>query len=263
MNSKELLAVAWRAVHEGERVLLKHFDSRHNEAYKFKKAHELVTAADLGSNRAIMRVLKKLTPNIPIISEEGGTLSEEDGPSAPLAWVLDPLDGTTNFTVRLPLWGISLALCQNGEPILGVISLPAMDQRYHAIEGGGAWMNGRRIHVSQEKHLSNSVGLLCNGYRRTTLKSYLHLNEVFTRQSRTTRKLGAAVIEGTWVASGRADYSVLWGVHDWDVAAAALLVREAGGVSLTPDDRAWTLGEHYIIMSTPGIAKTVLKHINE
>jgi myo-inositol-1(or 4)-monophosphatase len=260
MNQAQLLAVAIKAIRQGEAALMKEFAPLHKEAYTFKPSHELVTRADLTSNVAIIRILKKLTPSIPVVSEEGGTLSEKEGAVAPLAWVLDPLDGTTNFTVRLPLWGISLALVQNGDPIIGVISLPLLKQRFHAVEGKGAWNGAHRIHVSKTKRLNLSTGLLCNGYRKNAVERYVRVEPALTRHSLSTRKLGAAVIEATWVASGFAEYSSLSGVHDWDVAAGALLVREAGGLSLTPDGEAWSLGEHDIVMCAPGIAKAVIRH---
>jgi myo-inositol-1(or 4)-monophosphatase len=262
MNSKQLLAVAIKAIRRGELALMKEFSPLKKEAYTFKPDHELVTRADFASNDAIIRVLKELTPHVPIVSEEGGTLSEKEGATSPLAWVLDPLDGTTNFTIRLPLWGISLALVQNGDPIIGVISLPLLKLRYHAVEGGGAWLGTHRIRVSKATRLDLSTGLLCNGYRKNAVERYVRTEPTLTRHSLSTRKLGAAVIEATWIASGNAEYSYLSGVHDWDVAAGALLVREAGGLALTPDDRAWMLGEHDIVMCAPGIAKAVIKLIN-
>ncbi|OGL79472.1 hypothetical protein A3E39_00555 [Candidatus Uhrbacteria bacterium RIFCSPHIGHO2_12_FULL_60_25] len=258
-NEKHWLSIATNAVRAGERVLLRHFNVNHTQKYGFKKFHEIVTEADKRSNDAIIKVLKQLSPDIPVLSEEGGTIDERAAPRADLAWVLDPLDGTTNYAARLPLWGISLALVRRGHPILGVISLPVLKHRYHAVKGGGAWMGRVRLHTSKTRDLADSIGLLCFGYDGGSYRRYRRIEPTLTEKSRSTRKLGAAVVESTWVASGRADYAILNGVHDWDVAAGTLLVTEAGGRVLTLKGEPWKMGEHDVVMSAPGIATAVLR----
>lgn len=259
-NEKSLLAVAWRAVHAGERVLLKSFKVNNAQKYGFKKHREIVTEADGRSNRTIMRVLRRRTPEIPILSEEGGTINESAALRAKLTWVLDPLDGTTNYAARLPLWGISLALVTRGRPVLGVISLPVLKHRYHAVKGGGAWMGRVRLCASKTKKLSDAIGLMCFGYDGGSYRRYLRIEPALTRKSRSTRKLGAAVVESAWVASGRADYAILNGVHDWDVAAGSLLVNEAGGRALTLEGAPWQMGKQDVILTARGILGAVLHH---
>src|SRR3989344_3241702 len=256
---QQWLKIAWRAVAAGERELMKRFHLATTTKLKFKAHHEIVTAADLAANSAIQRVLTKLTPGIPVLSEEGGSIQTSPALKADLAWVLDPLDGTTNYTIRLPLWGISLALVRDGEPILGVISLPALHKHFHATVGGGAWLGRDRLHVSKTKQLIETTGLLCYGYSNDDKRRGMNANRFLSMASRTTRRLGSAVVEAAWIAMGHADYAVLHGAKPWDVAAGALLVREAGGDVVTPKGKQWSLGKSDMVFSSPGVTKSVLK----
>lgn len=258
---KRWLSIAEKAVTAGSREALRRFDAANVAAYRFKAHHEIVTEADRASNRAIIRTLARLTPRIPVLSEEGGTITAPKALHTDLCWVLDPIDGTTNYAIRLPLWGVSLALIRDGEPILGVIMLPALRQRYHAILNEGAWMNGRRLHASQTKTLSDATGFLCYGYRPEEQRSGLRAVASLSPVSRVTRRLGAAVLEAAWVASGRADYAILHGIKPWDVAAGSLLVREAGGNVTRPDGKLWRLGDPDIVFSAPGTTKAVTKRL--
>lgn len=258
---KKWLAIAWRAVKAGEKELLRRFSLTTSSSLKFKAHKEIVTDADLASNRAIQKVLKKLTPRIPVLSEEGGGIDLKRALKADLVWILDPLDGTTNYTLRLPLWGISLALVQRGEPILGAISLPVLRARFHATRNGGAWMGRARLHTSKITRLADATGLLCFGYTKKDMKRGIDSNRAFNTASRNTRRLGSAVIESAWMAMGHADYSVLHGVHPWDVAAGALIVREAGGDVVTSKGKRWTLTDSDIIFSAPGVTKQVMKRL--
>lgn len=258
MTSNQLLAIAMKAVDAGERIAKKQFNYNTKPELSYKKNREIVTETDTAVNRAIIQTLKHLTPDIPIISEEGGTIPATHANSVERAWVIDPIDGTSNFSIRLPLWGISLALIERGESAIGVISLPALRQRYHAVKSKGAWFEKKRMHVSAIKQIKDSAGLLCYGYTDAQRTNGLKSIHDFSLVSQTVRRLGAAVIEAVWIASGRADYSVLHGVHLWDVAAGSLIVREAGGLVLRPDGKAWTADDTDIIFTAPGIAKHVI-----
>jgi myo-inositol-1(or 4)-monophosphatase len=253
------LNIAWRAITAGERELVKRFRLTTKQALAFKAHQETVTEADTASNKAIIKVLRKLTPHVPILSEEGGTTTRSKALRADIAWVLDPLDGTNNYAMRLPLWGISLALVRRGGSILGAISLPVLRARFHAVLGQGAWIGHDRLHVSDQKKLSESIGFLCYGYARASMHKGLSANRFLSMKSRTTRRLSAAVVDTTWVAMGHADYAVLHGIRPWDMASGALLVREAGGTVCTPTGEPWKLGDPDVVLSTPALAKDVVR----
>lgn len=257
-RKRRWLTIARKAVAAGEENALSHFTYTATNGYSYKAHGEIVTPADKTVNAAVRKSLEKLTPGIPVCSEEGGDITENALADAELAWALDPIDGTTNFTARLPLWGISLALLSHGEPLIGFISLPALRQRYHAIRGEGSFMGTHRLHVSKTSKLHESLGLLCYGYLDSQIGKGLQMINRFSKRVRSERVLGAAVVEATWVASGRADFSILEGVHVWDVAAGTLIVREAGGSVLNGTGKEWGLGDHEVIFSNKTLAKTVL-----
>lgn len=252
MNNIE--RIAWEAVTAGEKVLLASFQNLKPADIGFKKHHEIVTKADRNSNEAILKILRKKTPDFDVISEEGAPRKRND-----CVWILDPLDGTTNYAAGLPLWGISLAYTCNYEIEVGAISLPALGERYLGIKGKGAWRitekRKERLHVSTTRDMHDALGLLCYGYRPKEVGRGLHAIPLLSGRSRAVRRLGAAVIEAVWTAGGRSDYALLNGVHDWDVAAGALIVREAGGDVTTPHGKPWMLGESDILFSTPGLTK--------
>lgn len=253
------LAIAKKAIATGEREALRSFDYNRTSMFDFKQYKEIVTSADQSTNQAVIKALDGLTPNIPVCSEEGADIDRRELCDTELAWVLDPIDGTTNYAARLPLWGISLALMRNGEPIVGVITIPNLKQRYHAIKGGGAWLGRHRLRVSKTKNIEESLGLLCYGYSTNEIRAGLASMNTFTKIARATRRLGAAVIEAAWVASGRADFSILYGPKPWDVGAGSLLVREAGGKTTNLVGDAWTPDDKNIILANANILPAVLK----
>lgn len=257
-NMNHLIAVAKKALIAGEKELLPRFRKEHPGKWRYKKHSEIVTEADEASNRAILSTLKKLTPQFGVLTEESPKLEGNKD----TYWVVDPLDGTTNYTAHLPLWGISIALIENGEVILGAISLPTMKERYFAAKNAGSWVeNGHgknRVHVSDKIKIKDSMGLFCYGYSPEEKVRGLKHVPALTQKSRSTRRLGAAVFEAVWVATGRAEYSVLHGIKPWDVAAGALLVREAGGEVMTSQGHKWNLGDPDFLAVCPGVKKQLL-----
>ena len=240
MNSEYSLyeKAAEEALRVGEQVLLKKFKPDKIAKTAFKAHREFVTAADLASNAAIQRVLAKLAPDVDILSEEG-SLRKPKVLQTHLQWVLDPLDGTTNYTIGLPLWGISLALLKDGVPIRGWIRLPLLKERYLARLNEGAWKNGKRFHLVNARSMKDGVGLLCHGYREEEKAADIQTIESLMRESYTTRRLGSACVELAWVATGRASYLVIYGAKPWDLAAGTLLITEAGGFVSTPVGDPW------------------------
>jgi myo-inositol-1(or 4)-monophosphatase len=258
-RQRRWLTIARTAVQAGEKEALRRYNVNHASTYGYKQHKEIVTDADTAVNKTVIGVLKKLTPTILICSEEGADLPRNELAKTDLAWVLDPIDGTTNFVARLPLWGISLALMRRGEPIVGFISLPPLKHRYHAVKGGGAWFGNERLRVSETKKFEESIGLLCYGYEQSDIDRGLRAIARVTKKVRSVRRLGAAVIEATWVASGRADFTVLHGAKPWDVAAGVLLVTEAGGRAVNLRGKDWTTKDQNLIMTTPKLLPLILK----
>lgn len=211
---------------------------------------DLVTEADLASERLIVDALRARFPGQAILSEEG--LGSDSGSAAqyPHLWLVDPLDGTVNFAHRYPIWGLTLALAERGRVVLGVSYDPLRDELYWAERGRGAWLNGTPLHVSSAATLQAS--LLATGfpYQRATLadNNLPEFNAVLPRVQG-VRRAGAAVLDLAHLAAGRLDG--YWEKHlkPWDWAAGWLLVEEAGGTVTTLDGRLWALGENDLVAS--------------
>lgn len=186
---------------------------------------DLVTEADRRSEELIVGRLRETFPDHSIIAEEGGG----DGGSEYL-WLVDPLDGTTNYAHGFPWFSISIALLKGGEPILGVIYNPVLDELFWAEKGGEAWLNGERIFVSRISELSYSF--LATGFpydiRESEVNNLDHFSH-FTLKALAIRRAGSAALDLAYLACGRFDGFWELKLHAWDVAAGFLLVREAGG----------------------------------
>lgn len=259
LDTKSCIKAAKLALQAAEHELLPRFKRNDPGAWRYKKHSEIVTEADEAADKAIIKTLKRLTPDFGILTEESPKLEG----SRDIYWIVDPLDGTTNYTAHLPLWGISIALAAEDKVFLGAISLPTLNERYFAVAGQGAWSeNGHvkaKIHVSDKQKIKDSLGLFCYGYLPEEKDRGLKHVPQLTHQSRSTRRLGAAVFEAVWVATGRGEYSVLHGIKPWDVAAGALLVREAGGEVLTPQGKRWEIDDQDFLAVCPGVKNQILK----
>lgn len=190
-----------------------------------KSANNLVTDVDHTAEDRIVEALEKLLPDAGFIAEEG---SGEQGTG--LNWVIDPLDGTTNFVHGVPCYCISIALVDGTEPILGVVHEVTRDERFTAWKGGGAFLNGAPIRVSVRKELQDS--LLATGFPYDDFgheAEYMELLRELMHRTRGIRRLGSAAADLAYVACGRFEAFYEYGLNSWDVAAGVLLVREAGG----------------------------------
>jgi len=197
---------------------------------EMKSAVNPVTQVDHQSEQAIKRVIENHFPHDGILGEEGGG----DDWSRGRVWIIDPLDGTVNYVHRVPQVAVSVALWNEGTPLVGVIIDVARNDEYVAAAGEGASINGEPLHVSETGALAHALVATGFPYDRTEhAGAYLRVVEEVMLHSQGTRRLGAAALDLAWVASGR--YDAYWehggsqGVRPWDVAAGLLLVTEAGG----------------------------------
>lgn len=191
-----------------------------------KGIHNLVTYVDKESEKLLVRGLGKILPEAGFIAEEDASLERSDK----LNWVIDPLDGTTNFIHRVPLYAISIALMDKDEVIMGVIYEINLDECFCAWKGSPAFLNGKEIRVSNTDNLNDS--LLATGfpyYDYSMLDPYLNLFKDLMHSTRGVRRLGSAAVDLAYVACGRFDLFYEYGLQSWDVAAGALIVKQAGG----------------------------------
>jgi myo-inositol-1(or 4)-monophosphatase len=227
MERRELCREAERIARDAGRLLLG-FVGRSLDV-RLKGDVDLVTQADRASEDLILAAIRERFPGDDILAEESGASS--GGAAGARCWVVDPLDGTTNFAHGLPLWSVSIGVLDpDGAPEVGVVYDPSRDECFTAARGNGAACNGDPISVSSTRRLGEAV--LVTGFPYDIRTSEIDNLDHFTRfmkRCRAVRRLGSAAIDLAWVACGRFDGFWELKLHPWDVAAGILLVQEAGG----------------------------------
>jgi myo-inositol-1(or 4)-monophosphatase len=217
------LDVAVEAAREGGAILLAEFDRPRQITYKGDA--DIVTQADKGSERAIVTRLRDHFPKHSIVAEEGGG---QENASA-FRWYVDPLDGTTNYAHSYPCFAVSIGLEEAGELLVAVVYNPISQEMFTAVRGEGAFLNQKRIHVSNVDTLATS--LVATGFPTHKRESNPNIRYYwdFTLRSHGVRRDGSAALDLASVACGRFEGFWEFGLKSWDTAAGALLVREAGG----------------------------------
>lgn len=191
-----------------------------------KGGNSLVSYVDREAERKIISALKKLLPESDFLAEEEHTIAKKKK----YIWVIDPLDGTTNFLHKLPVFSVSIALVENSEVKLGVVYEICAEECFSAYKNGGAFLNGKRISVSPVKKLSDS--LLATGFpieRNKKMQGYLDILAYFMENSHGLRRLGSASVDLCYVACGRFEGFFEYNLNAWDVATGSIIVQEAGG----------------------------------
>jgi len=195
---------------------------------EYKDLNNLVSYVDKEAEKLLVAGLKIILPEASFITEEGTTGQEPD-PTA-LNWIIDPLDGTTNFIHGIPVYCVSVGLARGKELLVGVIHEPSLDEVFYGWQGGGAWCNGKSIKVSNVQSLQES--LIATGfpyYKFEKQKRYMALLELLMQKTHGIRRMGAAAVDLAYVAAGRFDGFYEYNLNSWDMAAGVLLIKEAGG----------------------------------
>jgi myo-inositol-1(or 4)-monophosphatase len=261
------LSIALQAAHAGAATIAAILKDGEGLDIRHKGRHDLVTRADLASETAIVAVIRGAFPDDQILGEEG--VSDASGvqrpaSSVPRLWMIDPIDGTTNFSHGVPFYAISIALWVHGQPQVAVVHAPALEETYTALAGEGAWLNHVPIRVSAIT--DPDMALIGTGfpYRDLNmLEDYMLLFRRFMRDTQGVRRPGSASLDLCYVASGRYDGFFEYGLAPWDVAAGGLIVLEAGGIVTD-----WTSGDHWlhgqrIIAANPAIHEYLSKCVIE
>lgn len=196
-----------------------------------EKGHnELVTQADEEVQRFLAEQIRRHFPEHAILAEEDLAETQQDRTGAPFRWIIDPIDGTTNFTHGVPPYGISLALQHEGQTVVGIVYDVPHDELFTAVRGGGLYVNGVRARVSQTETLREALITTGFPYREMAhLDAYLEALGRVIRATQGVRRPGAASVDLAWIACGRFDGFFETGLSPWDVAAGILLVEEGGG----------------------------------
>ncbi len=259
MNRKLLLEGAIDAAYAAGKVIRKHYSSKLKIQEKSDNMG-LVTNADVEAEAVAIRILKKCHPGFALLTEETNARGGMNGQEG--MWILDPLDGTTNFVHRFPMFCVTIA-AQIGQQIeVAVTYHPILDELYTAIRGKGAFMNGKRIFVSETKTVSDS--LLSTGFayhRRNLLPTEMTSFEKVSMKARAIRRPGSAALDLAYTARGVFDG--FWERHlaPWDVAAGSLLVSEAGGKVTDFSGKIFNPHEIEILATNGKIHRQLIKNL--
>lgn len=230
-----------------------------DSSIEFKGLHDLVSYVDKQAEARIIKALEDLLPDAGFIAEEG--TSDKKGER--YNWVIDPLDGTTNFIQGVPVYAVSIGLLDNNELVSGVVYEVGRDECFYAWKDGGAYLNGEKIQVSQRNDMHHA--LLATGFPYSNfhqLDNYLQFLKWTMTNSRGVRRLGSAAADLAYVACGRFDAFWEYDLKPWDVAAGALLVKEAGGIVTDFAGADNYLFGKEIIASNPHLVKLILEKIS-
>ena len=257
--------VAIRAVKKSGKMLLREYKSFDRGTIKLKSHHEILTRADLLSEEIIINEVKENFPTHGILSEEKGRM---EGASDYL-WIIDPVDGTTNFSMHNPLWSISLAVAFKSGIILGIVYAPVLNELYIGELGRGAklvssvtpFRTGNKIKASNIKG-GKVLSTFCHGREEKYVRKAIKYYQYQKLHALDCRQLGSAALELAYVACGRIESIMIPGANSWDVAAGVLLVREAGGWVTDFSGQEWNLDSIDMLASNGRVHKEILRVIN-
>jgi myo-inositol-1(or 4)-monophosphatase len=260
MARSALLNIMVGAATKAARSLTKDFGEVENLQVSRKGPADFVSLADKRAEEIIFEELRRARPTYSLLMEEGGEVTGSDGQHR---WIVDPLDGTTNFLHGLPLFAIAIALERNNEVVASVIFNPVMDELFTAEKGGGAWLNDRkRLRVAGRRHLVEA--LVTTGINsRGTAADLLQLRQLgqVTPAVAGIRRSGSASIDLAWLAAGRFDAFWESGLSPWDVAPGQLLLREAGGTMTDFSGRPGSIGNGEVVAGNEVLHAQLLKII--
>ena len=226
MNLENLTREVTHIIRETAAFIYNERQSFKQEVVEYKGFNDLVSYVDKEAEKILVEKLRLLFPEADFITEENtaGKTGKE------YSWIIDPIDGTTNFVHGLPCYCVSVGLINKDEIILGVIYEINLRECFYAWKEGGAWLNGKRIFVSPENDLKKS--LMATGFPYTNfsrLKEYMEVFDYCMKNTHGIRRLGSAAVDMAYVACGRFEGFYEYGLHAWDIAAGCCLIKEAGG----------------------------------
>jgi len=250
MQYKEICFGAMEVVKQAAAYIRERHQNRDELVVEEKGTHNFVTEVDRTAEQILVTGLSKVLPEAGFIAEEGtSTLRGEN-----YHWVIDPLDGTTNFIHGVFPFAISVGLASKHEVVLGIVYEFGLDEYFYAWKGGGAWLNGEAIRTSQVKKVGQA--LIATGFPYTNftyLKEFMQSMDHFMKHSNGLRRLGSAATDIAYVACGRYDGFYEYGLHPWDIAAGMILVSEAGGEVCDFAGQAFPLFQETFIAANPHI----------
>ena len=251
------LKVAEEAARSAGKILKRLFG--HVRQITKKGDIDLVTEADIQAEKAILNIIRKHFPRDNILSEEAGVR----GHASNRTWLIDPLDGTTNFVHGFPFFAVSIALEVDKQVVLGIVHNPFMDELFKALKGSGAFLNREILNVSRTRHLKEA--LLGTGFPYNIHKGAHKIMRLFEKMLITAqgiRRPGSAAIDMCYVAAGRLDGFWEQDLMPWDTAAGAVIVKEAGGILSTFQGNPYTAYRKSVVAANPFIHRAMIEVLN-
>ncbi|MCH8117696.1 MAG: inositol monophosphatase [Proteobacteria bacterium] len=251
-----LLNVAVMAARRAGGTLIRNLVKVEKLKIEQKGRNDYVTEADYAAERAVIEIIHKHYPDHAILAEESGVQGESD-----TVWIIDPLDGTTNFLHRFPVFAVSIAVQHKGRLEHGVVYDPMRQELFTASRGVGAQLDGRRIRVSGQRQIERALIGTGFPFRQADreIAPYLDMLAKVVRHTSGVRRPGAAALDLCYVAAGRLDGFWETGLGPWDLAAGALIIREAGGIVSGLDGSEDYLDTGHILTGTPKIYSALAK----
>jgi myo-inositol-1(or 4)-monophosphatase len=255
-----LWTVMTGAAQKAARAMKRDFGEIEHLQVSQKGPGDFVSAADLKAEKILRMELQKARPRFGFLLEEGGEIAGEDTHHR---WIIDPIDGTTNFLHGIPHFAISIGLEMDGEIIAGLVFNPITDEMYYAEKGKGAFLNDRRLRVSARSNLNESViatGIPFHG--RPGHEPFLKQLERVMGEVAGVRRMGTASLDLAYVAAGRCDGFWEMGLKPWDIAAGIILVREAGGFITELDGGKNFMVSGNVVAANPKLHKQLLSLVD-
>ncbi|MEO0729944.1 MAG: inositol monophosphatase family protein [Pseudomonadota bacterium] len=260
MPASALINVMTGAARKAARRLIRDFGEVEQLQVSVKGPANFVSAADVRAEQTLFEELSRARPNYCFQMEERGTV---EGSDKTHTWIVDPLDGTTNFLHGVPLFCISIGLVRDGELVAALVMNPVSDETFTAEKGRGAFVNDRRLRVSARRQLDEA--LICTGIPHRGRPGHAQFRrdlEVVMTDTAGVRRTGSAALDLAWTAAGRFDAFFERNLKPWDMAAGILLVREAGGIVSDFDGRNTMLESGHVLAGAPPIQRALQKALS-
>lgn len=254
-----MLNIAVRAARQAGTVIAKGFENREKLITEVKGENDYVTQIDKDAEQAIIEKIRQSYPSHSFLGEEGGAIKGED---ESFQWIIDPLDGTTNFIKGIPHFCVSIGLVHKGKLDQAVVFDPILGELFTASRGNGAQLNGYRIRVNSIKSLANTVlGTAFPFKQRDRIANFTQQFGQILEQAGDVRRTGSAALDLAYVASGRFDGYFEAGLKPWDMAAGELIVREAGGMVTDFQGGTDHMQSGDIVAGSPKAIQELVKHL--
>lgn len=242
-----------KAAKEAGKIVLRHYGNVGK--LKFKAPRSIVTKADLQADKAIINSIKKEFPKHNFLTEESGRIRT----GSQYTWIVDPIDGTTNFVSGIPYFAVCIGLAKDNEVIMGVVYNPCTDEMFFAEKGKGSYLNNKKIKVSNENKLADAMLTFSLPNRISLSKKTFRLLARSYGTFRGVRNIGSAALNICYLASGNYDLYFSLSLRAWDVAAAKLIVEEAGGKITNLSNKKWKLDDYSFVASNKKLHNRFIK----